>query len=81
MKYYITMGKNQMICLASNPYQACMKVFKRTIKNVETLPKFFRISQVGFNKHDDDEIVPMEVIIKLMVLSNNYNRSKTTKRP
>ncbi len=75
------MGKSQMICLASNPYQACMKVFKRVIKDTETLSKFFRVSQMGFDKHDDDEIVPMDVVIKLMVLSNNYNHSKTTKRP
>ena len=70
-----------MICLASNPYQACMKAFKRAIKDIEALPKFFRVSQIGFDKHDDDEIVPMDVVIKLMVLSNNYNHSKTTKRP
>lgn len=64
------MGKNQTICLASNPYQACMKAFKRVIKDVEALPKFFRVSQIGFDKHDDDEIVLMNLIIKLMVLNN-----------
>jgi len=72
MKYYVTVDSCCSVVNASNPYQACMKTMRQKFnKYTEVIGSVFRVSQKGFDKHDDDEIIETELIIKLMILANN----------
>lgn len=74
MKYYVSFGKYQSIIHIGNPYAACVKTFESyfaaSLNDRKTLPPFFSVSQKGFAKHDDDEIIGTDMIIKLIQMSN-----------
>ena len=83
MKCYITFGDQEKIYDAGNQYQACVMMFYSFFKcheddgvnwyrYIDTMPVFFRVSQRGFNIHDEDEIVTSALIIKLLLLNNTY---------
>ena len=79
MKYYITFGDQERIYNASNPFQACMFMLKDfLIKTSHTymdaMPVSFRVSQIGFSIHDEDEVISSEFIVKLQLLSNQYKK-------
>ena len=79
MKYYITFGDTERIYDVSNPYQGCMRMLryvltndKYTDKYTDILPLAFRVSQIGFTLHNEDEVVPTENIVRLQLLNNEY---------
>ena len=74
IKYYITLDKYCGVFHASTPHQACMKAIKRKFANgtnCDMVGKNFRVSQRGFARHDDDEYISTETILKLLLLINN----------
>lgn len=86
MKYYIKFGKTQTIIHHGNSIAACIFIFKRYFNTTplpKTLPKYFRISQLGFDDHEDDEIYSTAGIIKTIQLSNkcrsNLEKKKNSK--
>jgi hypothetical protein len=75
MKYYITFGEYKKVYQTSNLYQACMEVFRyyfKDDKHIDSIPKYFRLSQKGFEVHDDDEVVSTKLIIKLIMFNTKY---------
>ena len=81
MKYYITFGNHQQVVSANNPYQACLQVLYRYSSNnsnllteefFDILPQVFWISQKGFDKREGDEVINIMTILKIQLLSNQY---------
>lgn len=74
MKYYVTCGNNTMIRIASTPEQACILAFRQWFsKDMSSIGSVFRVSQRGFDKHNDDKLFSSAVVIKLVRLSNQCN--------
>ena len=75
MKYYITIDQYRGIFHAGNPYQACMKALKRKFVDnrikTDALGRHFRVSQRGFLYRHDDELIPTDTILNLMMMVNN----------
>ena len=71
MKYYITFGDFQYLTQAGNPYQACIKTLQRRLdRYVDSVNLNFRVSKVGFEEHEEDEIILLEEVVKILELSN-----------
>ena len=81
-KYYVTFGELNKVLVADSEYQACMKVFKYYFRNlqetegwveedetVHNMPGSFIVSQRGFSAHEDDLVVEVDLIIRLLALS------------
>ncbi len=45
---------------------------------VDLFPVSFRLSQKGFDIHDDDEIIDSGIIINLQLLNNEYVENEHT---
>jgi hypothetical protein len=79
-KYYISFGKDfKKVIMAGNPYHACITVFKDYFLNNSedaptTISNCFRISQKGFDEHDDDELISTAMIIQLIAMSNKAKK-------
>lgn len=75
MKFYVKMGKKlQNIVIAGNDIEACVKTFKKYMKNEPivgaALPTFFSVSQKGFDEHEDDQLYSVGGIIQIIAMSN-----------
>ena len=71
MKYYVTFGERQIVTNAGNPYQACIITLKSKLDTyTDTLFTQFRVSKRGFDEHENDEIITLEEIVKIMELSS-----------
>lgn len=68
MKYYVKLGKFTGLRNAGNPYQACIMVLKQFLQqtDIQKVPLFFSISERGFCSHDDDIIVQLHEIVKIL---------------
>lgn len=65
MKYYVSFGKYKKVLIAGNPIHACIKVLRSYMDDIPlTISKVFRVSQCGFEDHDDDEIYSLKEILK-----------------
>lgn len=72
-KYYVTWGSREFIILAGNEVAACMGAMKKAFsKYVDMVGPMFRVSQRGFDQHDDDFTIELGDVIKLQILSNEY---------
>lgn len=77
-KYYVTCGDHEFMVLAVTPLQACLFMFYRHFKledYIETIGSIFRVSERGYESHDDDKCWETSVIVGLAVL-NNERRDK-----
>jgi len=70
MKYYVTFGKHSHVIHAGNPWQACILMLQK--KDFKKLSKYFRVSQKGFDKHEDDEIFTISHILRILEFSRAY---------
>jgi hypothetical protein len=77
MKWYVKFGNMNKLVSTGNQYAACVQTFKSFMKNMDAenedgrnLPTFFSVSQKGFDKHDDDEIIETYIIAKVLEMSN-----------
>ncbi|KKL74830.1 hypothetical protein LCGC14_2060950 [marine sediment metagenome] len=69
MKYYVTFGHFQYMVLAGNIYNACVLTLRaKTRKFMDNIPIYFRVSNRGFDKHKNDDIVQLCDIIWLLQL-------------
>jgi len=74
MKYYVTVDSYREVTLASTPHQACIKVSQcklvKTKCGIEN--DFCRVSQRGFEVHDDDILIESDIIWGLVQLNLQY---------
>lgn len=74
-KYYVNWGKHATILTAANPIHACILVFQRIIGQQWVdefdLPTTFKVSERGFEDHNDDEKLDTLMVLKLLMLSNH----------
>lgn len=68
-KFYVTCGEIQALVLAHNPIHACIKTFQNLSNNPTIISTLVRVSQCGFNQHEDDDIFSTESIFRLLLLS------------
>lgn len=61
-KYYVSCGDIQAIVMASTGIQAAVKSF-RLPTPVRNLATSFRVSERGFDVHDDDELIDTATVI------------------
>lgn len=71
MKYYISFGKYKKVLIAGNPINACVITLQSYVKllgdnNPESFPVIFKISQRGFDDHDDDELYSLKEILRVI---------------
>lgn len=75
-KYYVTCGQHDFLCHAANPLHACMEMFFKYFSQdeiyLETIGPIFRVSERGFEQHEDDRRWETEVIMRLAILSNEF---------
>ena len=74
-KYYITFGKHRKTLLAETPIRACVLMIRKVFNGesyVDLLPVIFRISERGFDKHDDgnDVYITTHEVIEIMEKDN-----------
>ena len=74
MKYYVTVDSYQEVILASTSYQACLKVVQNKLADTKCgiSDDFCRVSQRGFDVHDDDELIESDIIWGLVQLNLQY---------
>ncbi len=83
-KFYITCGDHQYMCSASTQLQACLFMFYRYFSldnNAESIGGVFRVSERGYDEHDDDEhdddvLLSTGEIAQLALLNNEYKADK-----
>lgn len=61
-KYYVSFLEQKYIVLAKNPIDACIIVCKKY--NAKTSGIDWKVSERGFNFHEDDEFVSDTIINK-----------------
>ncbi len=74
MKLYVTNGKQSILINGGNPIHGCILALRRFLKESECeteLSTIFRVSQRGFEEHDDDVVVSLGQVIALNHLANN----------
>ena len=65
-----------MVLMAGNPMQACIKVLRKTFDGKQdSINTSFRVSDRGFDEHEDDLFVCSSDIIKLMMIANEEEKS------
>ena len=74
MKYYVSYGdKMSKVSLAGNHIAPCINLLKELPSDQfdTNMPTHFRVSQRGFDEHDDDQIVSLQTVLSIMQLANN----------
>ena len=71
-KYYVSSKQIQEIVLADTAPQACVFAFRRGDNPIKCGP-VMRVSERGFDKHDDDEVFETGSIIGLIIALNGEN--------
>lgn len=74
MKYYVSYGdKMAEVGLWGNHIAPCINLLKKLPSDQfdTDMPTYFRVSERGFDEHDDDRIVPLEMVLSIMQLANN----------
>jgi len=75
MKYYVIFGDFQRVLHCGNPYQACIKTLQQYLdNNPESIHTTFRVSQRGFNEHEDDLIIDLDTITKILYIIANPDK-------
>lgn len=77
-KYYVTLGRLQALVMGYNTIQACILALRKMQEtsldvvddDVDT-GTIFRVSERGFDVHNDDERYMLYDIIKIMNVTNN----------
>lgn len=72
-KFYIKFGNRQYIQVGLDIMEACNKVIKEYLKDNSTvhLPTFFKVSEQGWDEHDDDITVDVDELILHQYNLNN----------
>jgi hypothetical protein len=63
MKLYVSCGDVKDVLEASTEIQACIKAMQRLKAAPRVLQHYFRVSQRGFNEHDDDVFIDTVTVI------------------
>ena len=70
-KFYITCGKVQRIVLGYTDVHACIKSFPWFVEQGKGfIGTIFRVSERGFDKHDDDTIYDTGVLMQIVMLAH-----------
>lgn len=72
-KFYVTLNEKQIIVLAGNQYQACIKALKSFLDPEAFESQIglqFRLSERGFGLHDDDIYIPLQDVVMIMFLAH-----------
>ena len=64
-KYYVTCMDQSRVVSAKDPLEACVLVSEAL--NMTTCGVSWVVSERGFEKHEDDEFVPDELIIRELI--------------
>ena len=65
-KFYVHDGLEKTIITADSPLQACFRAIKHIFKDVP-INGFYKISEQGFEEHDDDVIFSSEEVIQALL--------------
>lgn len=80
-KYYVTWGPYKKLLVRTRPYEACRDFMRDILDKSENdddflLPLVFKVSERGFEDHDDDFFITTYDILAIMRESNG---SKTNR--
>lgn len=76
-KFYVSCGGLQRLVLAHTPPQACMKTFGWFVDEGKGhIGLLMRVSERGFDVHEDDENYFTSQILALICYSNEYNAAR-----
>jgi hypothetical protein len=74
-KFYVHSGNNKLLRLAHTPIQAAYLACEYWVKTeVEEVDGIIKVSEKGFNSHEDDFIVCIYDIILLIRKNNLYKK-------
>ena len=65
-KFYVHDGLEKTIITADSPLQACFRAIKHIFKDVP-INGFYKVSEQGFEDHDDDVIFSSEEVIQALL--------------
>ena len=65
-KFYVHDGLEKTIITADSPLQACFRAIKHIFKDVP-VNGFYKVSEQGFEDHDDDVIFSSEEVIQALL--------------
>lgn len=72
-KYYVTWGEREFVVQSGNEVAACIGAMNLAFaKYVDVVGTMFRVSQRGFDVHDDDYTISLGDVIKIQMLANEY---------
>lgn len=78
-KFYITCGDHQFMCGAVTPIQACLFMFYKYFSignHIKTMGTMFRVSERGYDKHDDDNNWETADIVSIALLNNEHKNKE-----
>ena len=65
-KFFVHDGLEKTIVIADSPLQACFRAIKHIFKDVPIIG-FYKVSEQGFEDHDDDVIFSSEEVIQALL--------------
>ena len=74
-KYYIHDGTEKTVIEADSPLQACFRAIKHRFEGVP-INGYYRISEQGYEEHDDDVIFSADEVISALVDTIERGRKK-----
>ena len=80
-KFYVYDGLEKTIINADSPLQACFRAIKHIFKDVP-VNGFYKVSEQGFEDHDDDVIFSSEEVIQTLldIMRHDNEQGYTSKQ-
>ena len=80
-KFYVYDGLEKTIINADSPLQACFRAIKHIFKDVP-VNGFYKVSEQGFEDHDDDVIFSSEEVIQALldIMRHDNEKGYTSKQ-
>ena len=72
-KYYVTCGDIQEVLVAHTPPQAVFLSFNKWLGFVDVLSNVVKVSEIGHEKHPEDELFLLCDMFTLWVLNKNWD--------
>lgn len=79
-KYYISDGVEKTVLEADNPLEACFSAIRYRFQGVP-VNGFYKISEMGFERHDDDIMFSSDEVVSALLEVMEEERRKNERNP
>ena len=79
-KYYISDGVEKTVIEADNPLEGCFSAIRYRFQGVP-VNGFYKISELGFERHDDDIMFSSDEVVSALLEVMEEERRKNERNP